>query len=73
MNGYAQRIPNLDKFQRVMSTRGMTMDRLRKTVGKSTLYSALMLQRSRTQSDALASICVALRCGLDDLTDPRAN
>ena len=68
-----QRTPNPEKLAALLAARRMSFDRLARLVGPSTLYSALMFRDTRTQWDALTRVCVALRCSVDDLTEPATN
>ena len=63
------RTPNIDKLNAVVASRRTSLGRLARTVGHSTLYSALLVGDKRSQRAALSQVCVALRCSLSDVSD----
>jgi len=65
------RVPtaNPDKLRLLLSRRKMSLERLAEVVGTSVLYSALFVPDGWTNRAALTSLCLALRCRMDELTD----
>ena len=63
------RTPNIAKLTAVVASRQTSLSRLARTVGSSTLYRALLVSESREKREALAQVCVTLRCSLSDVSD----
>lgn len=57
-----------ERLRYLMRRRGLTLERLAGVVGASALYSALFVADGASNRVALARLCVALGCRLEELT-----